>query len=135
MWQMLQRNLECIEVLPTKESIRSVGYWGELVFATTQSHKWKDIDVTRKAKDVFKNKRVKCIKVAHGKVYAGFMDSSIQELMVINNWQQEIKAPLKSWMQNKPISSVSIYKDWLYCASLIVEGSKMKVIKMKIMRY
>ncbi|GFP94685.1 putative E3 ubiquitin-protein ligase lin [Phtheirospermum japonicum] len=135
MWQMLQRNLECIKIIPTKESIRSVDSWGELIFETTQIHKLKDIDAKRKAKDVFKNKRVKCIKVAHEKVYAGCMDSSIQELMVLNNRQQEIKVPLKSWMQNKPISSVAIYKDWLYCASLIVEGSKMKVIKIKIIRY
>ncbi|KAK4425868.1 putative E3 ubiquitin-protein ligase LIN [Sesamum alatum] len=126
MWQMLQRNLECIEVIPTKESIRSIDSWGELIFATTQNHKLKVIDASRKAKDVFKNKRVKCIRVAQGKVYAGCMDSSIQELMIINNRQQEIKAPSKSWMQNKPITSVSIYKDWLYSASSVLEGSKMK---------
>ncbi|KAI3469373.1 hypothetical protein Pfo_026036 [Paulownia fortunei] len=126
MWQMLHRNLECIEVIPTKESIRSIDSWGELIFATTQSHKLKVIDASRKAKDIFKNKRVKCIRVTQGKVYAGCTDSSIQELIIINNRQQEIKAPSKSWMQNKPISSVAIYKDWLYSASLVVEGSKMK---------
>ncbi|KAK6161099.1 hypothetical protein DH2020_004480 [Rehmannia glutinosa] len=126
MWQMLHRNLECIEVIPTKESIKSIDSWGEVIFATTQNHKLKVIDASRKAKDIFKNKRVKCIKVSQGKVYAGCMDSSIQELMIINNRQQEIKAPSKSWMQNKPISSVAIYKDWLYCASLVVEGSKIK---------
>ncbi|KAL3626532.1 hypothetical protein CASFOL_030081 [Castilleja foliolosa] len=125
-WQMIQKKLECIEVIPTRESIRSVDSWGELIFVTTQNHKLKIIDASRKAKDVFKNNRVKCIKVAHGKVYGGCIDSSIQELMVVNNRQQEIKAPLKRWMQNKPISSVSLYKDWLYCASLVVEGSKIK---------
>lgn len=85
------------------------------------------IDASRKAKDVFKNKRVKCMRVAQGKVYAGCSDSSIQELMITNNRHQEMKAPSKSWMQNKPISSISMYKEWLYGASLVVEGSKTKV--------
>ncbi|GER52179.1 transducin/WD40 repeat-like superfamily protein [Striga asiatica] len=125
-WQMLQKNLECIEVIPTKESVRSIDACGELIFASTQSHKLKVIDASRKSKDVFKNKRVKCVRVSQGKVYGGCMDSSIQELMIVNNRQQEIKAPLKSWMQTKPISSVAMYKDWLYCASSAVEGSKIK---------
>lgn len=88
------------------------------------------IDASRKARDVVKNKRVKCMRVAQGKVYAGCVDSSISEVMIINNRQQEMKGPSKSWMQNKPIRSISLYKDWLYCASLAVEGAKMKVTNM-----
>ncbi|KAL9161312.1 hypothetical protein ABFS82_07G013400 [Erythranthe guttata] len=126
MWQMIQKNFECIEVITTKESIRSIDSWGESVFATTQSNKLKVVDGSRKAKDVFKNKRVKCLNVTQGKVYAGCTDSSIQELMIINNRHQEMKPPTKSWMQNKPINSVSVYKDWLYSASLTVDGSKIK---------
>ncbi|XP_073119281.1 putative E3 ubiquitin-protein ligase LIN-1 [Henckelia pumila] len=127
MWQMHKRNLECIEVIPTKESVKCMDSWGELIFAITKSHKLKAIDVSRKCKDVFKNKRVKCIKVtAHGKLYAGCSDSSIQEMMITNNRHHEIKAPSKSWIQSKPICSVSVYKDWLYCSSFVVEGSKMK---------
>lgn len=126
MWQMVQRNLECIEVIPTKESVRSIDSSGELIFARTQSHKLKMIDASRKAKDVFKNKCVKCMRVAQGKVYAGCSDSSIQELMITNNRHQEMKEPSKRWMQNKPISSISMYKEWLYSASLVVEGSKTK---------
>ncbi|KAL8481497.1 hypothetical protein ACS0TY_027852 [Phlomoides rotata] len=125
-WQMLQRSLECIEVIPTKESIKSIESWNELIFVTTQTHKLKVIDASRKVRDVFKNKRVKCTRVLQGKVYAGCMDSSIQEMMIMNNRQQEIKAPSKSWMQTKPISAISTYKDWLYNANLVVEGSKTK---------
>lgn len=125
-WQMVQRKLECIDVIPTKESIRSIDSWGELIFATTQSHKMKVFDASRKVDDIFKSKRVKCIRVAQGKLYVGCMDSSIQELVITNSRQLEIKAPSKSWMQNKPINSVSIYKDCLYSASLVLEGSKIK---------
>ncbi|XP_057772122.1 putative E3 ubiquitin-protein ligase LIN-1 [Salvia miltiorrhiza] len=126
MWHMQQRNLECIEVIPTKESLRSIDSLGELMFVTTQSHKLKVIDASRKPRDVLKNKRVKCMRVAQGKVYTGCMDSSIVEVVIINNRQQEMKEPSKSWMQNKPIRSISLYKDWLYGASLAVEGAKMK---------
>lgn len=44
MWQMQQRNLECIEVIPTKESIRIIDSLGELIFVTTQSHKLKVVN-------------------------------------------------------------------------------------------
>ncbi|KZV42141.1 hypothetical protein F511_28817 [Dorcoceras hygrometricum] len=127
MWKMHQKNLECIEVIPTKDSVKCIDSWGELIFAITKGHRLKAIDALRKCNDVFKNKRVKCIRVTtHGKVYAGCTNSSIQEMMITNNRHQEIKAPSRSWIQSKPICSVSVYKDWLYCSSLVVEGSKMK---------
>ncbi|KAL2548535.1 WD repeat domain-containing protein [Forsythia ovata] len=37
-----------------------------------------------------------------------------------------IKAPLRSWMQNKSINSVALYKDCLCNTSLVLEGSKIK---------
>ncbi|KAG6431180.1 hypothetical protein SASPL_109257 [Salvia splendens] len=130
MWQMHQRNLECIEVIPTKESIRSIDSLGELIFVTTQNHKLKVIDGSRKARDVVKNKNVKCMRVAQGKVYAGCVDSSILEVMISNNRQQEIKGPSKGWMQSKPIRSrVSITKDWLAVDGDQREYRKMKKIK------
>ncbi|KAL0414749.1 UNVERIFIED_CONTAM: putative E3 ubiquitin-protein ligase LIN [Sesamum radiatum] len=109
MWQMLQRNLECIEVIPTKESIRSIDSWGELIFATTQNHKLKVIDASRKAKDIFKNKRVKCIRVAQGKVYAGCMDSSIQD------WRRSSK-PQVSIAPEKGASilAMEVVEDFIY---------------------
>ncbi|GFQ05909.1 putative E3 ubiquitin-protein ligase lin-1 [Phtheirospermum japonicum] len=125
MWQMLQRNLECIEVIPTKESIRSVDSCGELIFATTQSHKLKVALINNKGCN-YKNTPEVWPNYKKLQFYFKITNTLMQELMVVNNRQQEIKAPLKSWMQNKPISSVAVYKDWLYCASLIVEGSKMK---------
>ena len=71
---------------------------------------------------------MKCIKGSQGKVYIGCMDSSIHELIIGSNRQQEIKSPLKTWrLQNKPIHSISVYKDWLYSASTCVDGSKIKV--------
>ncbi|CAK9138979.1 unnamed protein product [Ilex paraguariensis] len=126
-WKMDHRNLECVEVIATKESIQSVDTYGNLIFAVTKSHKMKVFDESRKAKDLFKNKHVKCIRVAQGKVYVGCKDSSIQELSIAKNRQQEIKAPLKIWrMQSRPINSIFVYKDYLYSASATVEGSNIK---------
>ncbi|KAK1418987.1 hypothetical protein QVD17_28141 [Tagetes erecta] len=126
-WQMFEKKIHCIEVITTKDSIRSLETCGEMIFALTHSHKLKVFDSCRKVKDVIKNKHVKCIRSSQGKVYIGCMDSSIQELVVGNNRQQEIKAPSKSWrMQNKPINSISLYKDWLYSASTCIVGSRIK---------
>ncbi|KAH6763469.1 hypothetical protein C2S52_020902 [Perilla frutescens var. hirtella] len=126
MWQMLQRNLECIEVIPKKEFVRNIDCVRELIFSTIQSRKLKVIEASRQPKDEFKNKHVKCITVEQGKVYAGCLNSSIEELMVMNHRLQEMEAPSKSWMQNKPINSISIYKDWVYSAILVIDSSKIK---------
>uniref|UniRef100_A0A5B7B9C4 Putative E3 ubiquitin-protein ligase LIN-1 isoform X2 n=1 Tax=Davidia involucrata TaxID=16924 RepID=A0A5B7B9C4_DAVIN len=130
-WQMVQRKLECIEVIATKEPIQSLDTYGQLIFAITQSHELKVFDESRTAKEICKSKHVKCAKAIHGKVYVGCMDSSIQELTITNNRERErereIKEPSKSWrMQSKFINSIVMYKDWLYSASAIVEGSNIR---------
>ncbi|KAL0457421.1 UNVERIFIED_CONTAM: putative E3 ubiquitin-protein ligase LIN [Sesamum latifolium] len=112
MWQMLQRNLECIEVIPTKESIRSIDSWGELIFATTQNHKLKVIDASRKAKDIFKNKRVKCIRVAQGMQAAWIQASSI----IL------IEQPMQDWRRSsKPQVSIAPEKGASILAMEVVE--------------
>ncbi|KAL7596995.1 hypothetical protein Lser_V15G30708 [Lactuca serriola] len=126
-WQMFERKMKCIEVITTKEAIQSLETCNEVIFAVTNSHKMKVIDSSRKVKDVFKNKNVKCMRASQGKVYIGCMDSSIHELIIGNNRQQEIKGPSKSWrLQNKPINSIAVYKDWLYSASSCIDGSRIK---------
>lgn len=46
----------------------------------------------------------------------------------MNNRAQEIKAARKFWkLQKRPITAIVTYKDWLYSASSIVEGSNLKV--------
>lgn len=53
---------------------------------------------------------------------------SFQEFSITNNREQEIRVPAKSWKRPKrPINSIVTYKDWLYVASVNVEGSKLKV--------
>ncbi|XP_059632741.1 putative E3 ubiquitin-protein ligase LIN-1 isoform X2 [Cornus florida] len=126
-WQIAKRKLECIEVIAMKEPIQGLDSHGQMIFAITKSHEMKVFDASKTAKDICKSKRVKCIRVIDGKIYVGCMDSSIQELDVTNNREREIKAPSKSWsMQSKSINSIVMYKDWLYSASAIVEGSYIK---------
>lgn len=44
------------------------------------------------------------------------------------NREVEIKAPMRSWRkQSRPINSVVAYRDWLYSASRLVEGSPFQV--------
>ncbi|KAK6161171.1 hypothetical protein DH2020_004552 [Rehmannia glutinosa] len=69
----------------------------------------KVIDASRKAKDIFKNKRVKCVKVSQGKVYAGCMDSSIQD------WRKSSK-PQISMVPEKGASilAMEVVEDFIY---------------------
>jgi len=115
---------------------------------------FKVYDSSRTARDICKAKKVKSMRVVQGKIYIGCKDSSIQvqlkslfwcilvqqldiktvcdtffqELTIATKREQEIKAPTKSWiMQKKPINAIVVYRDWLYSASSVIEGSKVKV--------
>lgn len=126
-WQMVKRKMECTEVISTKEPVQNLDTHGQLIFTVTHGHGVKVFDASRKAKDICKSKHVKCIRVVQGRLYIGCMDSSIQEVAITRTREQEIRAPAKSWrMQNRPINSIVVYKDWLYSASDIVEGSNFK---------
>ncbi|KAL5785199.1 hypothetical protein ACOSQ2_007591 [Xanthoceras sorbifolium] len=126
-WQMVHRKLELIEVIATKEPVRKVDTCGQMIFVNTQGHRLKVFDSSRTAKDVCRSKSVKCMSVVQGRIYIGCTDSSIQELAIANNQEREIKAPTKTWrMQTKSINSIVVYKDWLYTASSVVEGSNIK---------
>lgn len=56
----------------------------------------------------------------------------LQELALGNYREREVKLASKRWMlQTKPISSIFAYKDWVYIAGQGVEGSNIKVGKVK----
>jgi hypothetical protein len=41
----------------------------------------------------------------------------------------EIRSPKKSWrIRKQSISSIVLYKDWMYCAGTQVEGSALEVL-------
>ncbi|KAJ8566002.1 hypothetical protein K7X08_008578 [Anisodus acutangulus] len=126
-WQMLERKLKCRETILAKDPIQNINAHGELIFVVTQSQKMKVFDGSRKASKYLKNKFIRCGTLTNGKLYVGCTDSSIQELAIANNRQQEIKAPSKSWsMKNKAVNSLAVYKDWLYSASSTIEASHIK---------
>ncbi|KAK2645809.1 hypothetical protein Ddye_021004 [Dipteronia dyeriana] len=128
-WQMVHKKLELIEVIATKEPVRKLDTCGQMIFVITQGHRLKVFDSSRTAKDIYKNKNVKCMSVVQGRIYIGCTDSSIQELSIANNHEQEIKARTKTWrmqLKTKSINSIVVYKDCIYSASSLVEGSNIK---------
>ncbi|XP_057958837.1 putative E3 ubiquitin-protein ligase LIN-2 isoform X2 [Malania oleifera] len=126
-WQKVQQKLECAEVIETKEPIQNLDTYAQLIFIIFQTNELKVIDASRTSRDICKSKHVKCMRVAQRKIYIGCTDSSIQELAITSNLEQEIKRPSKSWrLQSRPINSIVVYKDWLYSASTTVEGSNLQ---------
>ncbi|KAJ0979798.1 hypothetical protein J5N97_015272 [Dioscorea zingiberensis] len=126
-WQMVQKKLECIEVIVMKESVLKVDTLGDKILIITQKSGLKVHHPSKNIQMVCKNNHLKCLTVAQGRVYLGCADSSIKELDIKENHKTEIRAPTNSWrMLNKPINSVLVYKDWIYCAGSNVEGSSIK---------
>ncbi|KAI3854675.1 hypothetical protein MKX03_005271 [Papaver bracteatum] len=126
-WKMVNQKLECIEVISTTEPIHKIETCGQQIFLITESRGLKVFDESRTAKIICKSKQVKCLTVTQRKLYLGCTDSSIQEVDVPNDQHRELKSPAKRWLkQKKPANSVVVYRDWLYVASSIVEGSNFK---------
>ncbi|TXG71714.1 hypothetical protein EZV62_000293 [Acer yangbiense] len=127
-WQMVHKKLELIEVIAAKEPVRKLDTCGQMIFVITQGHRLKVFDSSRTTKDIYKNKKVKCMSVVQGRIYIGCTDSSIQ-VAIANNQEREIKAPTKTWrmqLKTKSINSIVVYKDCIYSASSVVEGSNIK---------
>ncbi|XP_027359906.1 putative E3 ubiquitin-protein ligase LIN-1 isoform X1 [Abrus precatorius] len=126
-WKMIQRKLECVEVIVLKEPIHHLRAHGETIFAISESQGLKLINESRVIRDIFKGKHVKCMAIAQGKLYIGCTDSSIQEYSTTHNRELEIKPPTRSWRKrSKPINAVVAHRDWLYSASKHVEGTTFK---------
>ncbi|KFK38151.1 hypothetical protein AALP_AA3G075800 [Arabis alpina] len=129
-WQIVKGKLECTEVIKTKESIRKLEVFGNMIFVITKGHKMKLLDESRISQSIFKGKGVKSMVTSQGKIYIGCTDSSIQELILATKREKEIRAPTRSWrIQNKPINSVVVYKDMLYSSSTHVEMSNIKDLR------
>ncbi|XP_010547024.1 PREDICTED: putative E3 ubiquitin-protein ligase LIN-1 isoform X3 [Tarenaya hassleriana] len=130
MWQIVKGKLECVEVITAKESVRKLEAFGNAIYLITKGHKMKLLDSSRIFHSICKGKSAKCMAVAQGKIYVGCTDSSIQELTLTNKREKEIKAPTWSWrIQNKPISSMVVYKDRLYSSSTCTESSNIKDLR------
>ncbi|TKY72592.1 putative E3 ubiquitin-protein ligase LIN-1 [Spatholobus suberectus] len=126
-WKVIQRKLECVEVIALKEPIHLLRAHGETIFAITESQGLKLVNESRVIRDILKGKHVKCMTVAQGKLYIGCTNSSIQEYSTTHNRELEIKPPTRSWRkQSKPINAVVAYRDWLYSANRHVEGTTFK---------
>ncbi|XP_061348097.1 putative E3 ubiquitin-protein ligase LIN isoform X2 [Gastrolobium bilobum] len=93
-WKMIQKKMECVEVIVLKEPIHHLRAHGETIFAITESQLIKE---SRVIGDIIKGKEAKCMAVAQGKLYIGCTDSSIQEYSTPYNREIEIKARTRSW--------------------------------------
>ncbi|KAG1371264.1 putative E3 ubiquitin-protein ligase LIN-1 [Cocos nucifera] len=126
-WKMIQRKLECVEVIEMKDPIQKVDTCGDKILMVTQSNGLKVCHASRSIQTTCKNKHVKCLRVIQGKIYLGCADSSIQEVDIMEDNKTEIRPPTKSWrLQNKSLNSILPYKGWVYCGGTVVEGYSMK---------
>lgn len=126
-WEMAQRKLECVEVIHTRDAVRKLDTCGDKILALTQNNVLKFSCASRTGQTLYRSKRVKSLAVCQGKAYVGCADFSIQELDVSLESKVEIKSPKRSWgIRKHSVSSIVVYKDWMYCAGAQVEGSALK---------
>lgn len=126
-WKMAQRKLECVDVIQIKEAVQKFDVYSDKIIVLTQKNVLKFCCSSRSTQTFYKSKHVKSLALAHSKAYLGCGDLSIQELDVSVESRIEIRMPTRSWRISKqPISSIVVYRDWMYCAGSQVEGSAMK---------
>ncbi|URE36110.1 WD domain, G-beta repeat [Musa troglodytarum] len=126
-WKMVQKKLECVEVIEMKEPIQKLETYGGKILVITRSRGLKVCQASRSIQTLCKNKHIKCLVMARDKAYLGCVDSSIQEVDLMDGNKTLIRAPAYSWrIQKKPVNSIKLYKDWVYSAGAVVEGSCLK---------
>ncbi|CAL4900306.1 unnamed protein product [Urochloa decumbens] len=126
-WEMAQHKLECVEVIQTREIVQKLDICGDKILVLTQNNVLKFSCASRSSQTLYKGKHVKSLAVCQGKAYLGCTDLSIQELDMSVESKTEVRAPKRSWrIRKQSISSIVIYKDWMYCAGAQVEGSALK---------
>ncbi|KAF8719996.1 hypothetical protein HU200_024766 [Digitaria exilis] len=126
-WEMAQRKLECVEVIQTREAVLKLDICGDKMLVLTQNNVLKFSCASRSSQTLYRGKHVKSLAVCQGKAYLGCTDLSIQELDMSVESKTEIRAPKRSWgVRKQSITSILVYKDWMYCAGAQVEGSALK---------
>ncbi|KAG0500042.1 hypothetical protein HPP92_000114 [Vanilla planifolia] len=82
-------------------------------------------DASRSIQTICKNKHVTTFTEFQRKIYAGCMDSSMQEIDMKDYKETEIRAATTSWkIQKNPINSICVFKGWIYCAGASIEASR-----------
>ncbi|KAL6844988.1 hypothetical protein ACP4OV_025161 [Aristida adscensionis] len=126
-WKMAQRKLECVEVIQIREPVQKFDICSDKIIVLTQNNVLKFTCASRSTQIFYRGKHVKSLAIYQGKAYLGCTDLSIQELDVSIESKTEIRPPTRSWrIRKQPISSIAVYKDWMYCAGAQVEGSALK---------
>ncbi|TVU19025.1 hypothetical protein EJB05_35150, partial [Eragrostis curvula] len=126
-WKMAQCKLECVEVIQIREAVQKFDISNDKIIVLTQDNVLKFSCASRSTQTFYRSKHVKSLAICQGKVYLGCTDLSIQELDVSFESKAEIRAPKRSWrIRKQSISSIVVYKDWMYCAGTQVEGSTLK---------
>ncbi|AQK85230.1 Transducin/WD40 repeat-like superfamily protein [Zea mays] len=125
---MAQRKLECVEMIQTREAVQKLDICGDKILVLTQNSVLKFSCASRSTQTFYRSKHVKSLAVYQGKAYLGCKDASIQELDVsVESNSAMIRIPRGGWMVRKQsISSIVVYRDWMYCAGAQVEGSALK---------
>ncbi|KAK3138987.1 hypothetical protein QOZ80_5AG0376180 [Eleusine coracana subsp. coracana] len=126
-WKMEQRKLECVEVIQIREPVHKFDVCADNIIVLTQNGVIKFSYGSRSTETFYRSKHVKSLAICQGKAYLGCSDLSIQELDMSFESKIEIRATRRSWrIRKQSISSIVIYKDWMYCAGTQVEGSTLK---------
>ncbi|KAL6619380.1 hypothetical protein ACP70R_034519 [Stipagrostis hirtigluma subsp. patula] len=126
-WKMAQRKLECVEVIQIREPVQKFDICSGKIIVLTENNVLKFTCASRSTQTFYRSKHVKSLAICQGKAYLGCTDLSIQELDVSVESKTEIRPPTRSWrIRKQSISSIVVYKDWMYCAGAQVEGSSLK---------
>ncbi|XP_062179988.1 putative E3 ubiquitin-protein ligase LIN-1 isoform X2 [Phragmites australis] len=126
-WKMAHRKLECVQVIQIREPVQKFDICSDQIIVQTHNNVLKFSCASRSTQTFYRSKHVKSLAIYQGKAYLGCRDLSIQELDTSVESKIEIRAPTKSWrIRKQSISSIVVYKDWMYCAGAQVEGSTLK---------
>ncbi|KAI4346033.1 hypothetical protein L6164_013116 [Bauhinia variegata] len=127
-WSIGNASIHCAKVHDMKDQVHSLVVSDSTSCFIPQGTGVKVQSMNGELKLLNSKKYVKCLALAHGKLYCGCHDNSIQELDLATDAVNNIQIGSKKLLgKANPIHAMKIHGEYLYAASSSLDGVTVKV--------
>ncbi|KAK7358341.1 hypothetical protein VNO77_00268 [Canavalia gladiata] len=127
-WCIGKTAIHCVQVHDMKDQIHNLVVTNSLACFIPQGTGVKVQSLDGESKFLNSSKYVKCLAHAHGKLYCGCHDSSVQEIHLATGTVSTIQNGSKRLLgKSNPIHALQIHGEHIYAAGSSLDGSAIKI--------
>ncbi|KAI4379409.1 hypothetical protein MLD38_005711 [Melastoma candidum] len=127
-WSIGNDGLQCLQVHDMKDHVQSLVVSGSTACFIPQGAGVKVHSWNKGSKLLNANKHVKCLSLAHGRLYCGSYDNSIQEIDLASGTLSNIQSGSRKLLgKSNPIQALEVHDGLIYSASHSLDGAAVKI--------